>query len=92
MNYAALGEYTALSRQAKDAAGRRFALLSNLALRLQRAADQPDAALDLAQARRELDEIESAALELEVALKRANEAAALCGERPVSIGLLLARP
>jgi hypothetical protein len=34
MNYQALGEYTQFSRQAKDSADRRFALLYNLARQL----------------------------------------------------------
>ena len=83
-NYAALGEYTAMSRQAKDAANRRFALLSNLSVSLSRAAERPDDALDLPALRAALDEIEARTRELDVAIKRANEAAALCGEQPVS--------
>jgi hypothetical protein len=91
MNYSALGEYTALYRQARDAAGRRFALANNLGNRLLRGAERPGEPLDLAACRRDLDEIEAADRELEVAVKRANEAAALCGEPSISAALLLAR-
>lgn len=41
-NYMALGEYTAYSEQARDAAGRRFAYMKNLASQLNRMAEQPD--------------------------------------------------
>lgn len=41
-NYTALGEYTAYSEQARDAAGRRFAYMKNLANQLNRMAEQPD--------------------------------------------------
>ncbi|MBC0772481.1 hypothetical protein FSH20_005485 [Escherichia coli] len=39
-NYTALGEYTAYSEQARDAAGRRFAYMKNLASQLNRMAEQ----------------------------------------------------
>lgn len=38
-NYTALGEYTAYSEQARDAAGRRFAYMKNLANQLNRMAN-----------------------------------------------------
>ncbi|HBN7498669.1 TPA: hypothetical protein L3539_003949 [Escherichia coli] len=41
-NYTALGEYTAYSEQARDAAGRRFAYMKNLASQLNRMAEQPE--------------------------------------------------
>ena len=87
-NYAALGEFTAYSRQAKDAADRRFALLHNLSGRLARLAEAPGEVFDLAQTVRDAEAVSAADRELRAALERANQAADLAGEQPISYASL----
>lgn len=84
MNYQAIGEYHAYRIQARDAAGRRFALLRNLATQAHNLAENPDKPADMADLRATLDQIELAEREMHAAIKRANEAAALCAERAIS--------
>lgn len=88
-NYAALGEYTAHAQQARDAAVRRLALMHNLGVQLTTRARQPGQPLDLAAARATLDDIAACDRELAAALARANQAAALCGEREIGAESLL---
>lgn len=88
-NYAALGEYTAFRTQARDAATRRFVLLSNLSGTLHKHAEVVDTPLDLAAARDTLDQVAAAERELHAALARANQAAALCGQPEVAAASLL---
>ncbi len=84
-NYSALGEYTAYSRQAKDAASRRYALLHNLSFFLGRLSEQPEEAVDTARIAADTEEIAKADREMRAALERANQAAALAGEVPMHI-------
>lgn len=91
-NYAALGEYTAFSAQARDAVQHRYTMLNNLGSTLVRAAQRPDETVDIAAARRVLDDYEAAGRELEAALTRANQAAALCGKPALDIHALLRMP
>ena len=82
MNYEALGQYHAFTAQARDEAGRRYALLSNAAVRLQRGALNPDddqALLDSVRA--DLDEAETAMRAMNAALHAANHVADLAGQR-----------
>lgn len=85
MNYAALGEYTAMVAQARDAAGRRFAHMSNAAVALRRAADSPAGDDVLPAVRAQLDDAEAADREMRAALASANQAADLCGQRRLSL-------
>lgn len=87
-NYAALGELTAYSRQAKDAAGRRFALLNNLSVELRRLSEDPVMDVDTDKIQREFSEIGKADAEMRAALDRANQAAALCGEPLLTLSKL----
>lgn len=87
-NYAALGEFTAYSRQAKDAASRRFALLHNLSNTLRRQSEDPLIPFAEDKLQADVAEIASADAEMRAALERANQAAALCGERPLALSKL----
>lgn len=80
-NYQALGEHTAYIAQARDAAMRLRAILSNTSTQLQQRHDRPTQLVDLAHIRQQLDQAEEAQRELQAALARANQAAALCGQR-----------
>lgn len=84
-NYAALGEYTAYSRQATDAASRRFSLMQNLSHELKRMSESPTDEVNTGRLSGALEDIYQADAEMRAALKRANEAAVLCGERPVTL-------
>ena len=88
-NYSALGEYTAYAAQARDAALRRCALLNNLAATLRRQAERPADPFDSDAHRSALDDIDAACRELSAALDRANQAAALCGERAITVDALV---
>ncbi|SDX89126.1 hypothetical protein [Nitrosomonas halophila] len=81
MNYQAIGEYHAYRIQARDAAGRRFALLRNLATQVHNLAENQ---ADMAALRATLEQVELAEREMHAAIKRANEAAALCAEQAIS--------
>jgi hypothetical protein len=81
MNYQALGEYTAYKQQARDAADRRFALLHNLAAAVQALAQKPGLAVEEERLAAALREAEAADREFRAALRKANAAAPLCGER-----------
>lgn len=87
-NYAALGEFTAYSRQAKDAASRRYALMQDLSNDLRRLSDNPVDEFNEILIASNVDAIAKADAEMRAALKRANEAAALCGEHPLMISKL----
>ena len=80
MNYQALGEHTAYTAQAKNAADKRFALLHNLGGDMIQAAKNPQKPFDMDQIRQQLDVAASADREMKAAIERANQAAALCGE------------
>lgn len=79
-NYQALGEYTAYTAQAKDAADARFARLHNLGGSLIQASKTPHKPLDVAQLQEQLDKAVAAEREMLAATARANQAAALCGQ------------
>lgn len=91
-NYAALGEYTAFRTQARDAATRRFVLLSNLSGTLHKSAEVFDKPLDIAALHDTLDQVAAAERELHAALARANQAGALCGKPEVHAASLLRSP
>lgn len=82
-NYAALGEHTAYSRQARDAASRRFALLHNLSARLAQLSERTEEAVDTDAVALAMEEIAKADREMRAAFDRANQAAALAGEEPL---------
>lgn len=84
MNYNAIGEFTAFSRLAKDAADRRFALLHNLGGNLTRLS-KSEHAIDFADVHAQLETIRLTEAELHAALERANSAAALAQEAPLSL-------
>lgn len=79
-NYQALGEHTAYTAQAKDAANTRFATLHNLGGALMQAAKNPHKPLNAAQLQEQLDQAVAAEREMLAAAQRANQAAALCGQ------------
>lgn len=86
MDYAAYGEYMALSAQMRDAAGRRYALMRNAAALLHRGAEAPDNDGELLQrVRQMLDDFEVAQREAAAAMARANQAADLCGQRRLTV-------
>lgn len=87
-NYAALGEFTAYSRQAKDAASRRFALLHNLSDSLRGLSEDPLIPLAEDKLQSDIADIARADAEMRAALERANQAAALCGESPLALSKL----
>lgn len=84
-NYAALGEHTALTEQARDAALRRYALLSNLSHDLLRLADKPEQQPSAEDIDRAVDGILKADKQMRAAIDRANELAPLCDKLPVSV-------
>ncbi len=84
MNYQALGEFHAYKKQAQDAAQKRFALLHNLSTHTKSLAESPTNPVDISEIRASIDQIEAAERELQASIKRANEAAALCGEQSIS--------
>ncbi|TNI12714.1 hypothetical protein [Aeromonas veronii] len=84
-NYSALGEYTAYAQQARDAAGRRFALMHNLANDLSRQADQIETVVNPDKIKAVIDDIAAADREMRAALERANQSAALCNKPALSI-------
>lgn len=90
-NYAKLGEHTAYKRQAEDAAHRRYSLLHNMASRLSNLKDRPEPAITMDDLSLELQEIVKADREMRVALEEANKAAALCGEKELTLYRLLER-
>lgn len=79
-NYQALGEYTAYSAQAKDAALRRMALLNNLSVELRKLSEQPADPMNPARLAEQIDQAAAAEREMNAALERANQAAALSGQ------------
>ncbi|WBQ81058.1 hypothetical protein PEE20_15980 [Salmonella enterica subsp. enterica serovar Bispebjerg] len=79
-NYAKLGEYLALKRQAEDATTKRSRLLNEVIRELHRLSECYEEPLDLTLVRRELESAVSADKEMRAAVKQANEAAPLCGE------------
>lgn len=79
-NYAKLGEYLALKRQAEDAAVKRSQILNDVIRELHRLSECCEELLDLTLVRRELERAVSADKEMRAAVKQANEAAPLCGE------------
>ncbi|HAD5967765.1 TPA_asm: hypothetical protein G1Q02_13075 [Salmonella enterica subsp. enterica serovar Typhimurium] len=79
-NYAKLGEYLALKRQAEDAATKRSRILNDVIRELHRLSECYDEPLDLTLVRRELESAVSADKEMRAAVKQANDAAPLCGE------------
>jgi len=79
-NYQALGEHTAYTAQAKDAALRRMALLNNLSVLLHRLSERPGEPLSLQTISEQLDQAAAAEREMNAALDRANQAAALFGQ------------
>jgi len=85
MNFHAFGQYTALVAQARDAAGRRFAHMTNASARLRRLADMPEADAGLAEVRKDLDDAAAAEAEMRAALEQAILAADLCGQRKLQL-------
>ncbi|EDK0981788.1 hypothetical protein GFZ13_21455 [Salmonella enterica] len=79
-NYAKLGEYLALKRQAEDAAIKRSQILNDVIRELHRLSECCEDSLDLTLVRRELENAVSADKEMRAAVKQANDAAPLCGE------------
>lgn len=87
MNYHALGEFTAFSQQAKDAAGKRFALLHNLGSDLTKLSKE-DGAIDFISLTARLEEVRLVEAEMFAAVERANQAAALAQQTPLSLSRL----
>lgn len=83
MNYQALGEHTAYQTQALQAARKRCAALTALDLMLSQATQHPERPLNLGFMRDMVDVAEAAQTEMNAAVARANEAAALCGKAPI---------
>lgn len=79
-NYAKLGEYIALKKQAEDAATKRSRILNDVIRELHRLSECYDEPLDLTLVRRELESAVSADKEMRAAVKQANDATPLCGE------------
>lgn len=79
-NYAKLGEYMALKKQAEDAATKRNKILNDVIRELHRLSESYEQPLDLTLVRQELDSAVSADKEMRAAVKQANDAAPLCGE------------
>ncbi|EHQ1784532.1 hypothetical protein JY197_004500 [Salmonella enterica subsp. enterica serovar Oranienburg] len=79
-NYAKLGEYIALKKQAEDAATKRSRILNEVIRELHRLSECYEEPLDLTLVRRELESAVSADKEMRAAVKQANDAAPLCGE------------
>lgn len=88
-NYAMLGEYTAFSEQAKDAARRRFACMHNLGQTLMNLSERAEMPFDETAATAQLSEIQKADIEMRAALERANQAAKLCGKPELTLAKLL---
>ncbi|EBL9222987.1 hypothetical protein DNS57_14405 [Salmonella enterica] len=79
-NYAKLGEYIALKRQAEDAAAKRNQILRDVIGEIYRLIGCNEDPLDFTLVRRELERAVSADKEMRAAVKQANDAAPLCGE------------
>ncbi|WDC28295.1 hypothetical protein PS043_15185 [Escherichia albertii] len=79
-NYTALGEYTAYSEQARDAAGRRFAYMKNLASQLNRMAEQPDMVVQEETLQCAIADIIASENEMRAAVEKANASAPLCNK------------
>ncbi|ECW2671815.1 hypothetical protein F3X92_15980 [Salmonella enterica] len=79
-NYAKLGEYIALKRQAEDAAIKRSQILHDVIGEIHRLSGRHDEPLDFTLVCRELERAVSADKEMRAAVKQANDAAPLCGE------------
>ncbi|EFS4423051.1 hypothetical protein HXR37_001410 [Salmonella enterica] len=79
-NYAKLGEYIALKRQAEDATERRNQILHDVIGEIHRLSGRYEQPLDLTRVIRELESAVSADKEMRAAVKQANDAAPLCGE------------
>lgn len=79
-NYMALGEYTAYSEQARDAAGRRFAYMKNLASQLNRMAEQPDMVVQEEALQCAIADIIASENEMRAAIEKANASAQLCNK------------
>ncbi|ECL4900655.1 hypothetical protein FTP60_17760 [Salmonella enterica] len=79
-NYAKLGEYLALKRQAEDASAKRSQILHDAIGEIHRLSGRHDEPLDFTLVCRELERAVSADKEMRAAVKQANEAAPLCGE------------
>ncbi|ENO4107354.1 hypothetical protein ACFERN_003898 [Salmonella enterica] len=79
-NYAKLGEYLALKRQAEDADAKRSQILHDAIGEIHRLSGRHDEPLDFTLVYRELERAVSADKEMRAAVKQANEAAPLCGE------------
>ena len=90
-NYQALGELTAYTAQAQDAAQRLRSHLYHLLGQVQAAASFEPSGSNLAIIRYTVDDAERAQRELRAALQRANQAAALCGRPDVDPGALASR-
>lgn len=84
-NYAILGEYMAYSKQAKDAADKRFALLYNLANQAGQLSQAPEKPLNADDFSHTIEQAAAADREMQAAIARANQAAALCGEREINL-------
>lgn len=87
-NFQALGEHTAYTAQAQDAAKRLRGCLQGLARQAGHLADSSLDTSSLPILRNTLDMAEQVQRELREALRRANGAAALCGRPPVVLSTL----
>ncbi|WP_370558578.1 hypothetical protein NMD70_09775 [Edwardsiella tarda] len=88
-NYTSLGEYAAYTRQARDAACRRYALSHYLSHDILTIRDTPGDEVDVARLAHQLDEIVKADAEMHAALGRANQPAVLCGKPALLADTLL---
>lgn len=88
-NYAALGEYTAYAEQTKNAAGRRYAYMNNLANELRKLAEKPEENANLSRLNESMSDIIAADREMRAALERTNQAAPLCNKPTVTLSDLV---
>ncbi|EKA7629051.1 hypothetical protein OL389_000837 [Salmonella enterica] len=79
-NYAKLGEYLALKRQAEDAAERRNQILHDVIREIRHLSKRYEKPLDFTRVCQEIENAASADKEMRAAVKQANEAAPLCGQ------------
>lgn len=78
-NYEAEGDFHKYNGQARDMATRRALLLGNVGWHTEYARTHPEDSADIAKLRAMLDEIETLERQIDAALDRANQAAALAG-------------
>lgn len=87
-DFEALGRYAHFRDEARAALLRRTGCLNNLAIDLRKAGDDNDPSFDPARYLPRLQEVADASAALRAAIEQANDAAARCGQRAISVGQL----